>query len=91
MVALVLTMLFIVVGIVAFYAWTEEDDKPETSATETPRTEAWPESLEGVMVAQLGTGEISRRQYVRAMERIAARDEERNPLGVPKDIGSADT
>jgi hypothetical protein len=40
-------------------------------------------SLEGALVRQVRAGEISRRQYGRAMERIAARDDERDPLAVP--------
>jgi hypothetical protein len=43
------------------------------------------ESLEGVLVAQLASEGITRRQYLRAMERLAARDDERNPLLVPPD------
>ena len=43
-----------------------------------------PESLEGVLVAQLGDGDISRSQYLRAMEQLAARDEERHPLVPPE-------
>ena len=46
-----------------------------------------PESLEGVLVAQLGSGEITRGQYLQAMERLAARDAERHPLVVPPDGG----
>ncbi|GIE36966.1 hypothetical protein Ait01nite_100110 [Actinoplanes italicus] len=42
-----------------------------------------PESLEGVLCAQLMDGEITRRQYLRSMAGIAARDEERHPLTVP--------
>lgn len=47
-----------------------------------------PESLEGVLVAQLVGGEITRAQYLRAIERIAARDDERHPLTIPPDAGS---
>ena len=47
------------------------------------------ESLEGVLVAQLAAGEISRRQYRRAMEQAAARDDERHPLAIPPETGSA--
>lgn len=46
--------------------------------------DAAPESREGVLVAQLATGEITRRQYVRAMEKVAARDDARDPLAVPE-------
>jgi hypothetical protein len=40
-----------------------------------------------VLVTQLGSGEITRGQYLRAMERLAARDAERHPLVVPPDGG----
>ena len=46
-----------------------------------------PRSLEGVLVAQLAGGEISRSQYARAMAQLAARDEERHPLSVPPEVG----
>ncbi len=44
-----------------------------------------PGTLEGVLTGQLLTGEITCPQYVRAMERIAARDERRHPMSVPRD------
>ena len=46
------------------------EDPPAAGRRETP------ESLEGVLVAQLAAGEINRRQYHRAMEQAAARDDE---------------
>lgn len=44
-----------------------------------------PTSLEGVLTGQLVRGEITRLQYVRALEQIAARDSERHPLDAPWD------
>jgi hypothetical protein len=44
---------------------------------------ARPESLEGVLVAQLITGAITPVQYRRSVEGLAARDDDRNPLSVP--------
>ena len=44
-----------------------------------------PESLEGVLVQQLATGEITRPQYLQAMNRLAERDAERHPLRVPRE------
>lgn len=44
-----------------------------------------PTSLEGVLAAQVVAGGITRIQYVRALEQIAARDEQRHPLDVPWD------
>lgn len=43
-----------------------------------------PSSLEGVLVEQLLSGDITRRQYLRAVEHIAARDEHRHPLNIPE-------
>jgi hypothetical protein len=51
---------------------------------------ARPESLEGVLVAQLVAGEITQHQYRHAVEGLAVRDEERHPLAVPPEIGPAD-
>lgn len=49
-----------------------------------------PESLEGVLAAQLVAGEITRGQYRKAVEGLAARDDERHPLTVPPETGPAD-
>jgi hypothetical protein len=62
-------------------------DGPRKPASAAPV--ARPESLEGTLTAQLASGEITRRQYVRAMEQLAARDEERHPLSVPPEVGDA--
>jgi hypothetical protein len=56
------------------------------SATAEPERAVQPESLEGALVGQLMTGEITRRQYLHAMCRLAARDAERHPLEVPPDV-----
>ncbi|GIF42813.1 hypothetical protein Axi01nite_71240 [Actinoplanes xinjiangensis] len=42
-----------------------------------------PTTLEGALTAQLLRGEINQRQYGRALGRLAARDDERNPMAVP--------
>jgi hypothetical protein len=63
------------------------DASPSTMPAETVHDA--PESLEGVLVEQLSTAVISRRQYIRAMERLAARDDKRNPVVVPPETGSA--
>ncbi|MEU7906134.1 hypothetical protein [Actinoplanes sp. NPDC049118] len=49
-----------------------------------------PESLEGVLVAQLVSGEINADRYRRAIEGLAVRDDERHPMAVPPEIGPAD-
>lgn len=48
-----------------------------------------PESLEGVLVVELLSGDISTVQYRHAVEGLAARDEDRHPLSVPPDLGPA--
>lgn len=42
-----------------------------------------PTTLEGALVAQLISGEISHLQYHNAQARLAARDDERNPMSAP--------
>lgn len=59
---------------------------PAAGAEPAPR----PESLEGVLVAQLMAGEITRSQYLKAVERLAARENERQLPAVPPEIGPAD-
>ncbi|MEU4561231.1 hypothetical protein AB0F72_22840 [Actinoplanes sp. NPDC023936] len=44
------------------------------------RGHAEPTTLEGILAGQVVRGEISQRQYLRALENLAARDEERHPL-----------
>ena len=51
---------------------------------------AAPESLEGVLVAQLMNGQINQQQYRRTIEGLAARDEDRHPLATPPETGAAD-
>ena len=49
------------------------------------RRPARPESIEGVLAAQLTGGAIDRHHYLRAMEFVARRDAERHPMRVPSD------
>ena len=63
--------------------------KDPASKPDIPRATE-PESLEGVLVAKLLAGDISTTQYRNAIEGLAARDEDRHPLSVPPDAGSAD-
>lgn len=92
-----LMLLAIVVGAALVIAvWPESPAESRAAAGKTTRTEdgevaveSAPESLEGVLVSQLNSGEINRRQYVHEMEKLAARDDERHPLVVPPDLGSA--
>src|SRR5690349_2344938 len=86
-VLLVATLGLIAAAALAF--WPSRDEPAETDAAVTAESghtgPAAPSSLEGVLTAQLIAGEITRSQYVRAQEKIAARDEERHPMAVPRD------
>ena len=66
----------------------ESHPSPGAAAAAAPARSRRPESLEGVLVAQLASDQITQRQYRREMERIAARDDERHPLAVPPETGS---
>jgi hypothetical protein len=86
-VLLVATLGLIAAAALAF--WPSRDERAEAELSEATATgsadPAVPRSLEGVLTAQLIAGEISRSQYLRAQEQIAARDEERHPMIVPWD------
>ncbi|MEU4236772.1 hypothetical protein [Actinoplanes sp. NPDC026619] len=85
----------IVITVLALAAWTWpglEQEVERASAAASPKPETAPEpepaikpslSLEGVLVAQLVAGEINTEQYRRAVEGLAARDEDRHPMAVP--------
>nr|WP_308129421.1 hypothetical protein [Actinoplanes polyasparticus] len=86
-------MLIAICALPAVFDWYDEAKKhrdvaeaKELAATVPSR----PESLEGVLVAQLTADEINRGQYIRAMAKVAARDDERHPLAVPPETGAAD-
>lgn len=77
--------LVVALGLV-FWPWPERVARRAARSAPPPAPEPrLPDSLEGVLTAQLLAGEISRAQYVRALERIAARDERRHPMSVPRD------
>ena len=86
---MLLLFLFVltVITICVFLVWPMLDvSSPNPLRRQTPavrvQTDApavRPESLEGVLVAQLMAGEITRGQYQRAVEGLAARDEDRHP------------
>lgn len=46
-----------------------------------------PTTLEGALVTQLISREITPHQYATALARLAARDDRRSPLSVPEDDG----
>jgi hypothetical protein len=61
-------------------------NRSEALATDRAR----PDTLEGVLVDQLIDGLITPREYVRAMEHLAASDDKRRPLAVPPEFGPTD-
>ncbi|MEV0895409.1 hypothetical protein [Actinoplanes sp. NPDC049802] len=75
--------LFIAVLILLFPR--DETDEAQAAEQKTEPGDAAPAAttLEGALVAQLVHGEINRTQYQAALARLAARDDERNPLSVP--------
>ncbi|MEU4164048.1 hypothetical protein [Actinoplanes sp. NPDC026670] len=86
-------MLFVIVMVVTllvaivFTVWPTPA-KPGTSIAsaagpvEPASTE--PTTLEGTLATQVIHGEISSRQYVHALEGLASRENERDPLSVPQ-------
>lgn len=92
-----LTMMIGVLAVCAYVVWPRRGDKPGTDDRRAAKADAGPdagqtagpESLEGVLTFQLTGGEINRFQYLRAMEQLAARDDERHPLSVPPEVGGA--
>ena len=90
MLFLILFVAFVAtVCMVTVWSRPDEDKDPASPAPDAPRA-AEPESLEGVLVAKLLAGEITTTQYRHAIEGLAARDEDRHPLSVPPDPGSAE-
>jgi len=83
---LILSLLILVLAAACVLAvrGVRADASTEAESLTVPEEFFAPESLEGVLCAQLMDGEITRRQYVRSMAGIAARDEERHPLVVPR-------
>ncbi|GAA4602852.1 putative iron-regulated membrane protein [Actinoplanes octamycinicus] len=79
-----LTGLVVALGL-AFWPWPRRRPVPRHTGRLVAPPPPLPDSLEGVLTAQLLAGEISSQQYVRALERIAARDERRHPMSVPRD------
>ncbi|WP_412750462.1 hypothetical protein [Krasilnikovia sp. M28-CT-15] len=82
----VMTAVLLAACVAAVWPWSEPTPGTEDAGDHrAAATEPSPESLEGVLVAQLRAGEITRRQYLRAMALLAARDDERHPLAPPPD------
>ena len=95
MLVLILFMMM-TLGAIGYAVWPaiqdagRDDGQPPTAAADDGAARPHETvSLEGSLVAQLAADEITRRQYIHAMEGLAARDDARNPLAVPPDAGSA--
>jgi hypothetical protein len=85
-VLLVATFGLVAAAVLAF--WPSREDRPADIAPDRAAGHAEPSapsSLEGVLTVQLIDGEITRGQYLRALEQIAAREEDRHPMAVPRD------
>ncbi|GLX99830.1 MULTISPECIES: hypothetical protein [Actinoplanes] len=82
---LILSLLILVLAAACVLAvrGVRADARAEAEPLSIPESFFAPESLEGVLCAQLIEGEITRGQYRRSMAGIAARDEVRHPLVVP--------
>jgi hypothetical protein len=85
LICMVVTLLFLAVVLL----WPQPDNSAQAdgdAGTGKPDgKKASPTTLEGALVAQLISGEITRAQYHAAVARLAARDDERSPLTVPGD------
>ncbi|MEV4641740.1 hypothetical protein AB0J80_30790 [Actinoplanes sp. NPDC049548] len=88
---LVLTILVALIAVSAWPAirdWRHEKARsPEADSVAAPAVVPGPGTLEGVLARQLMDQEISRRQYMHAMEALAERDRDRHPLpDLPEDF-----
>lgn len=81
--ALAITLVVAALAVAVAIVWAGAGEDPAPPVGAAPLRLAAPESIEGALVAQLVTGRITRRQYVRSMEGVAAREEKRHPLAVP--------
>ncbi|WP_436532549.1 hypothetical protein [Actinoplanes sp. HUAS TT8] len=84
MIAIVILLWLTALAVGVWAVWPSSSPKPEAATAETMRKPG-PDSLEGVLVAQLLSSEITPAQYRRAIEGLAARDEQRHPMSVPGD------
>jgi hypothetical protein len=80
-----MAMVTLVFSVWVLVLWPRSGGSPGAAggSTRPAAAEPAPQTLEGVLVAQLASGQINRQQYQHAMEGLAARDDERHPLSVP--------
>lgn len=84
MVVLLMAALGLIVSAVLAFWPVRDVHAPCPPDSEQPPIQRWvPASLEGVLATQLLAGAITRAQYLRALEQIAARDERRAPFALP--------
>lgn len=88
MMAIVILLWLAALAVGVWAVWpSSRAAKRAASVAEEPLAVPRPrlDSLEGVLVSQLLRREITPGQYRRAVEGLAARDEERHPMSVPGD------
>jgi hypothetical protein len=85
MTVVVMVILAVALGaIVTLCGWAAVTVREPAGTVDHARAApAPPQTLEGALVLQLLNAEINGRQYLHAMELLAARDADRHPLGVP--------
>jgi hypothetical protein len=84
----VLIEWFVFLALLLFFgyaAWSDHPSRAGAAGERERRTES--ATLEGLLAAQVMSGQISRRQYRRAVAGLAARDDERDPLALPPEAG----
>lgn len=86
-VAFIMVMASVLAISCVFALWPRSGAAPTRAAPAAPAPDAPPTSLEGVLVARLCAGEITRRQYALGMQELAARDAERHPMVPPRAEG----
>jgi hypothetical protein len=69
------------------FVWPSIGDVTETITHADSPLVSEPGSPEGRLVTQLAAGQLTRAQYLLAMEDLAARENDRHPLAVPPDGG----
>jgi hypothetical protein len=89
MLILFLMVAGVLVSVMLAFWLLPDDARRDTVGSASSRPANAPVSLEGVLVAQLRRGEINRHQYRNEMTLLAARENERHPMAVPPEPGTA--
>ncbi|MEV0900472.1 hypothetical protein [Actinoplanes sp. NPDC049802] len=81
---IILVIVVTLTMVLASALWPEpEPAETEPAASPAPSPPERPTTLEGALAAQLIRGEISSRQYRRAVAKLAARDDQLRPVRPP--------